>query len=263
MSPHIERFFIHLRQSYRQAIIAHADAPWVIRELVLASLLIGMTIWLSPLPWLADLLCASAIAASGHLSYRRERDKHKLSSNQISAVAVDGVDVDIAHHIRHILLFEPTLGVAEDRIYAVTRKHWIILIPLLSPCLLFGAVSAALAYYTSSVKLITVLVIANLVFFQYQHGKWAHVYMVLTNERFILLHDPYWPLPDSELPVQLVHILNCNPMDTVWGNLLGYGSIDLDTAGDRDTALHDLGKVPNASRLAAAINTLRLQKSRP
>lgn len=166
----------------------------------------------------------------------------------------------------------------EEAIYCLSRLHWFshgpkqILIALLAVLVVAGGGVIDIGYDAFGlprlVLVLTVSAILGWLALEYFRVwmKWAYRYLIITNRRVMLIYDPPFNLPGEEPYVLISAIKTTHPEDqSWWGNWLGYGIIQADTAADKGDEWINEGVryVRRGQEVSNKLSALQLAINRP
>jgi len=123
----------------------------------------------------------------------------------------------------------------DEKLLLITRQHWIKLVLPFFAWLLLGVLVLLLNWFSNSTKFIIIIVTALIPFLMYlnwRHNLWAVTSLRVIDETgFITRYSKESPLDK---------INNVEYDQSVWGRILGFGNVDIQTAAEMGETVYDL-----------------------
>jgi len=123
----------------------------------------------------------------------------------------------------------------DEKLLLVIRQHWIkLILPFLGWLLVF-IILAAMPWFSASTNFIIILVTALVPFFMYLN--WRHNLWAVTNLR-VIDESGFISRYSKESPLDKIN--NVEYDQSIWGRILGFGNVDIQTAAEMGETVYDL-----------------------
>lgn len=123
----------------------------------------------------------------------------------------------------------------DEKLLLITRQHWIKLVLPFAAWLLLVILLFIVDWFTPSTKLIIILLTALVPFFMYLN--WKHNLWAVTNLR-VIDETGFITRYSKESPLDKINNVEYN--QSVWGRILGFGNVDIQTAAEMGETIYDL-----------------------
>jgi uncharacterized membrane protein YdbT with pleckstrin-like domain len=123
----------------------------------------------------------------------------------------------------------------DEKLLLITRQHWIKLVLPFFAWLLLAILLFALDWFSTSAKLIILLIAALFplyIYLDWRHNLWAVTSLRIIDETgFITRYSKESPLDK---------INNVEYDQSIWGRIFGFGNVDIQTAAEMGETIYDL-----------------------
>lgn len=123
----------------------------------------------------------------------------------------------------------------DEKLLLITRQHWIKLVLPFFAWLLLAVLVLLLNWFTNSTKFIIIIVSALIPFLMYLN--WRHNLWAVTSLR-VIDETGFISRYSKESPLDKIN--NVEYDQSVWGRILGFGNVDIQTAAEMGETVYDL-----------------------
>lgn len=124
----------------------------------------------------------------------------------------------------------------DEKLLLITRQHWIkLILPFTAWFLLAVFLLFVVNWFSASTNFIIILITALVPLFMYLH--WKHNLWAVTNLR-VIDETGFISRYSKESPLDKINNVEYN--QSLWGRILGYGNVDIQTAAEMGETIYNL-----------------------